>query len=376
MKKLSSKRTVKQQGFTLLEILVVVAIMGFLVAMVAPRFAGITSGTSQTVCNTSKGRGEQMISMFYEKEGRYPNGLVNLVMTDSSQGDSVSTYRYQVPYVDDDDADNGKEVIRSNHNNNFKFMIHYLNADEAEELQGLGVSMFYNLNEYGEVLDDPTVSAGETVGTRDAATHTGRTGNWQDVEVVGTGDMRPRMEKAQPQAGVGVVMSTVGASSSTENTFIHLGNRKPPSGRNDYFGRIIFGLGPESELVTSGIAAKAGISPTATNSEDFIWGGYYLVMPRLKATVERLKATGATLTQLNQTGGGTVEMYSGFLSSGEVMALGYPRGTDFEPGQIRLNNPNKFTERSVNLLEVMEPWDFTSNPVHEDLRWSLVWQNT
>jgi len=362
------------QGFTLLEILVVVAIMGFLVAMVAPRFAGVVSGTSQTVCNTSKGRGAQMVSAFYEKHGRYPTGLVNLVMSDSSVGDSVSTYRYQVPYVSDDDPENGREVLRSNHNNNFKFMLHYLNAAEADELRDLGVTYVYNLNEYGDVLDPPAVNAGATVGKRSGADHTDRTGNWQDVTVVDTGDMRPRMEKAPIQAGVGVIMSTIGASTTTGNDFTYLGNRKPPSGRNDYFGRIILGLGPESELVTSGIATRAGISPTATTADDFIWGGYYLVMPRLQATVDRLKA-GGTMDELTQTGGGSVAIYADFWTSGEVTALGYPRGTDFQPGQIRLNNPNNFTERTVKLLEAMEPWDFATNPVHEDLRWSMVWNN-
>jgi prepilin-type N-terminal cleavage/methylation domain-containing protein len=358
------------QGFTLLEILVVVAIMGFLVAMVAPRFAGVTQGTAKTVCNTSKGRGAQMVSMFYEEFGRYPDGLVNLVMTD---GDA--TIDYQVPYVDDENAENGPEVLRSNHNNNFKFMIHHLNAAEAEELKGLGINRVHNLNQYGEILDDPDVSAGDTVGRRNSATHTGRTNNWQDVTVVAEDDKRPYMEEVSVDEGIGVIMSTIGAGSHENDNFTYLGNRKPPSGRNDYFGRIIFGLGPESELVSKGIAAKAGISPTASTTDDYTWGGYYLVMPRLQATVDRLKAGGTGNTQLTQTGGGSEAIYDDFWTSGEVTALGYPRGTDFQAGQIRLNNPNKFTERTVNLLEAMESWDFVTNPVHEDLRWSMVWDN-
>lgn len=94
------------------------------------------------------------------------------------------------------------------------------------------------------------------------------------------------------------------------------------------------------------------------------------------ADVDRLTATGASRTQLNQTGGGSVAIYGDFWTNdGQVTALGYPRGTDFQPGQIKFDNPKNFTERTVKLLEAMEPWDFATNPVHEDLRWSMVWDN-
>ncbi len=43
-----------QKGFTLLEILVVLTIMGFLIAMVAPRLAGISGDAVDTVCDTNQ----------------------------------------------------------------------------------------------------------------------------------------------------------------------------------------------------------------------------------------------------------------------------------------------------------------------------------
>ena len=74
----------KKSGFTLLEILVVLTIMGFLIAMVAPRLAGISSSASGTVCDTSKNRTKTYMSAFYEKFDRYPNKITNLVMTDGA----------------------------------------------------------------------------------------------------------------------------------------------------------------------------------------------------------------------------------------------------------------------------------------------------
>ncbi|MCK5162602.1 MAG: type II secretion system protein, partial [Desulfobacula sp.] len=68
------KKTFKnKQGFTLLEILVVLTIMGFLIAMVAPRLAGISTNASETVCNSSKYRIKTFMSSFYEQYNRYPN---------------------------------------------------------------------------------------------------------------------------------------------------------------------------------------------------------------------------------------------------------------------------------------------------------------
>ena len=50
------KKVNSQKGFTLLEILVVLTIMGFLIAMVAPRLAGIGNSAVDTVCDTNQNR--------------------------------------------------------------------------------------------------------------------------------------------------------------------------------------------------------------------------------------------------------------------------------------------------------------------------------
>ncbi len=62
---MKAKKTINgQQGFTLLEILVVLTIMGFLIAMVAPRLAGISSSAVDTVCDSNQNRMVTMMSCF------------------------------------------------------------------------------------------------------------------------------------------------------------------------------------------------------------------------------------------------------------------------------------------------------------------------
>jgi prepilin-type N-terminal cleavage/methylation domain-containing protein len=366
--------TTGKRGFTLLEVLVVLVVMGFLVAMVAPRLAGISQDSIQTIGDTGKSRGEQLVSAFYEMEDRYPGGLVNLVMADDTGG-------YQIPYADNENPEDGAEVIRFNHNNNHKFVIHYLNAAEARELIELGVGWVYNLNDYGDILDDPAVTAGDTVGRLGSATHTGRTSNWANVTVVAEADQRPKMERVVPAAGVGVAMAVVGAQEAGFDAFSYVGAVRPPSApRADSFGRIVFGLGPESELVTSGMADKAGITPVATTTDNFTWDGYYLLMPRLEATSERLK--NATFTNI-VTGGPARDLHPDFTDPanagyGKIVAVGYPAGTPLQPGQIVngggvLQPPvDEYARRVVDLFEPHPSWDFITNPSEGDLRWSLV----
>ena len=47
------KKMTNQKGFTLLEMLVVIMIMGFLLAMIAPRFAGIFGDSEDTICDSN-----------------------------------------------------------------------------------------------------------------------------------------------------------------------------------------------------------------------------------------------------------------------------------------------------------------------------------
>lgn len=135
------------EGFTLLEILVVLTIMGFLIAMVAPRLAGISGDAVDTVCDSNQSRMISMMSSYFEKTNRYPDKLTNLV-------DETAAGDYQLPAISDDDPENGPETIASEFNDRNHFLIHYLTEGEVRELKQMGIVNVFNLNAYDAYLED------------------------------------------------------------------------------------------------------------------------------------------------------------------------------------------------------------------------------
>jgi len=150
MKKLFSpmrKKAASQNGFTLLEILVVLTIMGFLIAMVAPRLGGISATAVDTVCDSNQNRMVTMMSGYFEKTSRFPNKLTNLV-------EETGTDTYQIPAVSDDDPENGAETLSSEIKARNHFRAHYLSAAEVAELKNMGITKVLNLNAYDAYLED------------------------------------------------------------------------------------------------------------------------------------------------------------------------------------------------------------------------------
>ncbi len=363
------KKASAQEGFTLLEILVVLTVMGFLIAMVAPRLAGISGDASETVCDTNKNRTKTYVSAFYEKFGRYPNGLTNLVMTDGADiaAANAGATGYQIPYCSDDDPDNGAEVIHSNHNNSYKFMIHRLNSEEAAELKKLGITKVYNLNDYASNAPDLD---GAAAAGRDA-THTSgqRVTNWGNITAITA--KRPYLEECEVAAGVGVAMGGAGISAPGGTAFTYVqverGWAEP-----DLFGRMIFGLGPESELVTTGIISNAAHSPgSIQNSDNFSWGGYFLILPRLESTVDRLE----TATFATVWGSGSLSYAS--LSAETLEAVSWdslnPPSANYG---ITANSDNYRVRTDLKLGKAMPAWDFDTTRQRDDDVWGIDLMNS
>lgn len=366
-----TKKANDQKGFTLLEILVVLTIMGFLIAMVAPRLADISGSATATVCDSSKYRIKTYMSSFYEQYNRYPNLVTNLVMTDGT-GANSNNAGYQIPYCSNDDPDDGPEVLAYGHNKMYKFMIHRLNAAEASELINLGITTVLNLNDYSADADglDGAAAVGRT-GAPGPSHDSGRVSNWADITAI-TAKM-PSNQICTVEAGVGVAMC--GCGIDLAGTGLSYVQAERGWAEEDIFARMIFGLGPESELVTSGIVNNAAHCPgSIQNADNFTCGIYYLILPRLEATADRLADTGVTYGPL--WGGGNLNYAR--LSADDLEAVSWPKEGPKPTANYNItNNDDHFKVRTgLNLHEAMEPWDYDTNRNRDDEVWGIDLMNS
>ncbi|PTN32592.1 hypothetical protein C6366_16305 [Desulfonatronum sp. SC1] len=281
-----------QQGFTLLEILVVVAIMGFLVAMVAPRFAGITDGTIDVVCDTNQQRMISALSAYSEQKGRLPGGMVNLV--DESDGEYFRpTHTGELEYPDEGTATFFEEFFERN-----LFQVHILDAAEVSELRAMGIGSVYNLNAYNyDGIDF------DEYDQMDAA--------------IAVDDRESTLRRVSVAEGLGVLMVGMGAEDATSDvegpgvltTAGVLNSDYDEWGNPDWLGRIMLGIGPDSDLIKEGMISAAGLCPGGINKDDVHWNNYNVLLPRLEATVDRYedgmmtylfaKANGGSIREFN-----------------------------------------------------------------------------
>ncbi len=301
MLKQQLKHKKKQQGFTLLEILVVVAIMGFLVAMVAPRFAGIVGGTEEVVCDSNQQRLVAALSTYNEtKNGRFPNHLVNLV---DKAGDATTgaVAEYRVPTTTrTTDPNRGPATFSKDFDEHHWFQIHILNNAEANELRSLGITTLYNLNAYNyDALDCGLTSVDCTNGVPDnyetEAYRAGRGNVVGRMTPVASGEREDFMRQVSVQAGLGVLMAGMGAVDA-DTSIDYFGGVSDTAGEHtnaDHFGRydtpgrIVLGVGPENTLISEGMITTAGLCPAGISGDRFTWNNYNIVLPRLQATVAR-----------------------------------------------------------------------------------------
>jgi prepilin-type N-terminal cleavage/methylation domain-containing protein len=272
-----------QQGFTLLEILVVVSIMGFLVAMVAPRFAGIVDGTIDTVCDNNQERLIKAIAAYHDtNNGKLPGGLVNLVLENDNDPTDVlmPPHTGQLGFPDEGQA----TFFESFYDRN-QFQLHTLSESEARELRGLGIATVYQLNQQ---LED-----GDFTGAL-------------QTDIAALGESTP-LRKAAVAEGMQVLMIGMGATDDTDNSSANWAG--PLTGLSDddiadvdsvdyggwgnpeWIGRIMLGVGEDSSLIQEQMISAAGLCPGGINNEQVYWNNYNLVVPRLAATSNRI--TGA-----------------------------------------------------------------------------------
>lgn len=316
-----------QAGFTLLEILVVLVIMGFLIAMVAPRLAGISGDAVDKVCDTNQNRMVGYLASYMEKKAKFPDNLTNLV-------EETAAGAYQIPAVSDDDTENGAETLASEFFSRNHFRIHYLDTDEAAELKGLGVVNVLNLNAYDAYLAD-----GSAVKTGYDATATGP----NEIAMATSVTKAPKMERVPVAAGVAVAMVGTGHN----NTAFVAADEERGWGEPEFLGRIVMGLGPESGLIKDGVIANAAHCPGGIqNADNVTYNDYNVVLPRLAATVDRT-GYGTGFTDNDGTADG-IQLNAISYESDNVPATAY----DYTAAT------NTYKLRPFTITEKMQKWQY------------------
>ncbi|MCK4621845.1 MAG: prepilin-type N-terminal cleavage/methylation domain-containing protein [Desulfuromonadales bacterium] len=244
-----------EKGFTLMELLIVIVILGFLIGMIAPRLSSIIDDTViDNICDSNNKGMRQYTNMFLQKKSRLPNNMINLV------NDVSGTYT--LPVKSNGDPTDGAETFAADFFERNLPTIYTLNTAEAKEIKdNFGISVVRYLN--------------------DAVGSSGVTGQ--------------PYAKADVEDGLEVAM--VGDITTAATTWT--GTAVYPVGNPFWAGRIILGLGKHSELVTEGYIAAAALCPGGIqNADNVVFNSYCLILPRLQGTVDKagFAADGAVVT--------------------------------------------------------------------------------
>ena len=265
----------REAGFTLLEIIIVLTILGFLIAMIAPRLGNIGSSASKTI---SKGNIKNLVDclvMYQQQKRRLPNKPITIV-------NAIGKEEYKKPLVDDGDPDDGPETLSWQFDERLRPKLHVLNAEEAEELRRMGIHRMMVLNDHVGSTDEVNPNKGKDPD------------NPLEVQTLASGDYGKPFYPAKVQEGLAVLM--IGAGANDEGSDIVERNDVRVNGEKiaypQWMYRIIVGVGKQSSLVTEGMIQNEGIDPEAMQEQDYItYKNYCIILPRLKATIKRIRGS-------------------------------------------------------------------------------------
>lgn len=257
----------KESGFTLLEIVIVLTIIGFLLAMIAPRLGNIGTSAVQTIDESNIKGMRGYVMLYQQQKNRLPNKPITIV---NSRGSND----YQLPLIDDGDAENGPETIGYEFNERCRLRLHVLNKEEADEIKKMGIRKMAVLNDHAGSTNSEYTKDGEDSDLK--------------PQTFSTGDEGRPLHMVDVEEGLGVLM--VGASADSQS-----GKIKAVVDRDDIVGnpawlyRVVVGLGKDSSLVSDGMVQNEGLSPSGMQNADYnTYNNYCMVLPRLKATVKRI----------------------------------------------------------------------------------------
>ena len=91
--------TKNQKGFTLVELIVVIAILGILAAIAVPRIIGTLDNASQRADETNAHVIETASQLYYAEEGSYPTDVALLVTDGYLDEDPLATLQFYTSYT-------------------------------------------------------------------------------------------------------------------------------------------------------------------------------------------------------------------------------------------------------------------------------------
>ncbi|MBL8511825.1 MAG: type II secretion system major pseudopilin GspG [Betaproteobacteria bacterium] len=89
-----------KRGFTLLEMLVVLAIIGVLAALVGPKLIGVTEDANRKAAEAQVKTLRTAVEAFRLSVGRYPTAQEGLIVISKAPSDPAIAARWRGPYID------------------------------------------------------------------------------------------------------------------------------------------------------------------------------------------------------------------------------------------------------------------------------------
>lgn len=239
----SARRNIRKQGgFTLMELLIVIAVLGLLLGMLIPRLGGITGDTVDTVCDSNNKGVRYFTQMYFNKHNALPGGLTNLINAEDGE----------LPAREDPDLVGAEVMSDEFWTRNFPGY-YALNADEVDELKALGITTVYNLQGVDRPMQRKTLEEGDYV-----------------------------MMMGLQGDGSTYSFTEVDGDSFTEGAV----------GNPFWLGRIMMAVNENSDLVSKGMIQASALCPGAVlNQDNFTHKEYIIILPRLAATVAATAAT-------------------------------------------------------------------------------------
>jgi len=270
------RRNHKQSGFTLMELLIVIAVLGLLLGMLIPRLGGVTDDTVDTVCDTNNKGIRYYTQNYYNKHNALPDGLTNLVAYGAYASTAApEAYEFTrgttaaLPTHEDADFDDAEVLAEEFVVRNWPGL-YELNAGEVAELKAMGIQHVYDLEGENRSMEKVTLSEGHSV-----LMH-GIKGSAAAPAYVAEADF----------AGDGTTTLDDGDGTTTETLADGAATGNP-----EWLGRIMLAVNDRCDLVSKGMIQASALCPGAVLNEDnFTHKEYILILPRLEATVDALTA--------------------------------------------------------------------------------------